>query len=245
MLGSIKSAALATVILVASALSAEEPQVHYLGFNLFGPDKIGSGRVFDAYMKKLQPIMARYGVTAEPYTVLNGGSKMLSADVITFGTAKDQASFQAFFQDAALQEIFPMLVGALDGHQVIFTAGPFSPSVQEEQNHLLLSANWLKGAAGASLAKLSSITENATQIFGKYGAFIEARATGVFSNQGLTGEIKKTVPPHLLEVRSIRDAHGLFDDPLMIDANMAAKKLLSRTENFWIIKRDFADHNHK
>ena len=55
--------------------------------------------MFDDYIRKLRPIMSRYGMTVDSYDVQHGGSDKLSADVVTFGSASDEESFQAFFQD--------------------------------------------------------------------------------------------------------------------------------------------------
>ena len=121
--------------------------IHYIGFNQFVADHAADGsRVFNDYVHLLRPIMSRYGMTVDAYNVLHGGTEQLAADVVTFGSAPDEESFQAFFADPEFQEIFPMLAGALAGRQVIFTSDAFAPTGQES-GHTLLSLNWVVGVS--------------------------------------------------------------------------------------------------
>lgn len=231
----IKSLLVAFTFFFTLPALANEAQIHYVGFNAFGEDKHQSGVAFDAYIDKLRPIMRRYGMTVEAYNVLHGGSDDLAADVITFGTAKDQQSFQAFFQDPEFQAIFPMLVGALSDHQVVFTMGRFAPENAGPGAHTLLSARWLENEAGGE--KLRSIYASSAPIYEKYGAIMKTHSKGVYSNRGLGAEVTDTVPPASFELWSVRDAHGLFDDKQIKDAEKKAQEVVSRTEDFWIVPR--------
>lgn len=231
----IKALFAAVIFLVSLPVAAGDATVHYLGFNAFGADKAESGKIFDAYMEKLRPIMHRYGMTVEAYNVLHGGSDKLKADVITFGTAKDQQSFQAFFQDAEFQAIFPMLFGALEDHQVVFTATDFEPRKLPAGSHTLLSATWPKEEAG--LKKIGALHHKLAPVYEKYGVAMQAHSSGVYSNRGLGAEISDTLPPALVELWAVRDAHGLFDDPDMKQTSEEMRGLADRTEDFWIAPR--------
>ena len=239
----LKSAAVIVGILAAPATVAEDPQIHYMGFNAFGADKAKSSEVFDAYLETLRPIMARYEMTADAYNVVHGGSDNLRADVVTFGTAKDQASFQAFFQDPEFQKIFPMLLGALDDHQVVFTSGAFVPNPQHGA-HTLLSASWFKDGAEAPLKTMASINHKIEPVFAKYGVEMLGHTAGVYSNRGLAAEVKDTHAPQLIELWSIKDAHGFLDDPLMKEAGHDLEALVERSEDFWIVRRPVGGHGH-
>lgn len=241
MLKILKSVTLIASLLLTPALQADEARIHYMGFNAFAADKAKSGRAFDAYLEKLAPIMKRYGMTADAYNVMHGGSDNLKADVVTFGTAKDQASFQAFFQDAEFQAIFPMLFGALEDHQVIFTGGVFMPS-PKDGTHTLLSASWFKGDSAAAMETIAGAHKNMKPVFEKYGVQMMAHTAGVYANQGLAADVKDTHAPQLLELWSVKDAHGFFDDPMQVEANNKVKALLSRSEDFWIVKRPIKGH---
>lgn len=212
-------------------------EIHYIGFNSFVTDQeTESGIVFDDYIRKLRPIMSRYGMTVDSYDVEHGGSDKLPADVVTFGTASDEESFRAFFQDPDFQQIFPMLIEALGGHQVIFTSDPFAVS-EKKGGHTLLTLEWVNGDPAAGLAKLQELNDEIRSVFGTYGVELEAQTAGVMSNRGLAAEVTQTTPPHLLELWSIRDAHGFFDDPVVRSSNEAAEHIVSRSESFWLRAR--------
>ena len=227
------SAILLLVLFVATPFCAAN-EIHYVGFNRFAG--AGSGAQFDDYIKRLRPIMRRYDMTVETFDVLHGGSDDLAADVITFGTAVDEESFHAFFQDPEFQNIFPLLIEALAEHEVIFTAGPFGVT-GVQQDHTWLALSWVGGDEDASTAKLVSLNETLEPVFSAYGVAEIATAKGVTSNRGLV-EVAPGVAPHLIELWSIRDAHGYFDDPLFKTVSEQVKQLLSRSESFWLTRRD-------
>ncbi len=213
-------------------------EIHYIGFNRFVADQeTESGIVFDDYIRKLRPIMSRYGMTVDSYDVQHGGSDKLSADVVTFGSASDEESFQAFFQDPDFQQIFPMLFTALSDHQVIFTSDPFAVSGRKG-GHTLLTLGWVDGDPVAGLARLQALNDEIRPVFATYGVELEAQTAGVMSNRGLAAEVTQTAPPHLLELWSIRDAHGFFDDPIVQSSNEAAEQVVSRSESFWLRPRE-------
>ena len=212
--------------------------IHYVGFNKFVTDQEAeSGRVFDDYIHQLRPIMSRYGMTVDAYDVLHGGTEQLAADVVTFGSAPDEESFQAFFADPEFQQIFPMLVGALGGHQVIFTSGSFAVN-GNATGHTLLSLNWVSGDTDVGVVKLQDLNHRISPVFDEYGVRQIAHSAGLMSSSGLAAEVTPTTPPQLLELWSINDAHGFFDDPLVQASNKEAEGLLSRNESFWLRLRD-------
>ncbi len=213
-------------------------EIHYVGFNRFVADKAtDSGVVFDDYIRKLRPIMSRYGMTVDSYDVQHGGSDELSADVVTFGTASDSESFQAFFQDPDFQQVFPLLLTALSDHQVVFTSGPFAVSAKKGR-HTLLTLEWIDGDPAAGLARLQAMDDELGPVFGTYGVELKAQSAGRMSNRGLATEVTPTEPPHLLELWSIRDAHGFFDDAKVQSSNEAAEQVVSRSESFWLRSRE-------
>ena len=230
-------------LIVMAAASAVVPAhagdaIHYIGFNEFVADRAAdSGRVFDDYIHQLRPIMSRYGMTVDAYDVLHGGTAQLAADVVTFGSAPDEESFQAFFADPEFQEIFPMLVGALGGHQVIFTADAFALTGREP-GHTLLSLHWVEGDASEGVARLQALNHRISPVFDRYGVQQIAHAAGVMSSRGLAAEVAATTPPHLLELWSIGNAHAFLDDPLVQASNREAEILVSRKESFWLRLRD-------
>ncbi len=224
---------LMSLVIMSSASAGD--QIHYIGFNKFAAED-ASSETFNEYIRQLTPIMARYGLTVESYDVLHGGTEELDADVVTFGSAPNLESFQSFFQDPEFQKIFPMLVGALSGHQVIFTGGPFTITGKHNE-HTLLSLCWVKGEPEQTLAKLDLLNEGISPVFDTYGVRKMAQAKGVMSNRGLAGDITQTSPPELLELWSIKDAHGFYDDPLVKTAGEDAENLVTRKEAFWLKPR--------
>lgn len=233
-----KKILMAVALIVGSVPSIADGEVHFVGFNsLKIENKEHQKATFDAYIQKLKPIMARYDVTTDVYDVVYGGKGDIKADFVTFGTAKDQESFQAFFQDPDFHGIFPMLLGALQEHQVVFTAAPFAPDANAIPGHTFLALNWLKGDAVQARAKIASLTERLAPINKKYGARKIAFGTGVYSNKGLAAEVADTMPPGFVELWSIRDAHGLFDDAEVKTVFAEAKEVVARSETYWLRER--------
>lgn len=228
-----------SLMLIAGRVHADT--IHYIGFNSFHSDeRAKSAQAFDDYVHKLRSIMDRYGMTLAVYNVVHGGSEALPADVVTFGTAKDQQSFQAFFADPALHAIFPTLVGALSGHQVIFTSGPFVPD-SGGREHLLLQLDWLEAAPGAQ-AKLRSESSAYQRAQQRYGVRQVAQSTGIMSNRGLAAEVRDTAPPQSLEMWRMQDAHGFFDDPDVQSVHHSIEALVDRSEAFWLTPRTATQH---
>jgi len=235
---SFRSYLIVTLVLCASLPANAGDTVHYVGFNKFVADhEADSGQIFDDYIHRLRPIMSRYGLTVDAYDVLHGGTDELSANVVTFGSAPDEESFQAFFADPEFQQLFPMLIGALGDHQVIFTSSAFTVG-ERESGHTLLSLNWVEGDATEGVVKLQDLNDRMSPVFRQYGVRQIAHSTGVMSNRGLAAEITPTTAPQLLELWSIRDAHGFFDDPLVQASNGEAEAVTSRNESFWLRLRE-------
>jgi hypothetical protein len=224
--------------LILTSLSVTADTVHYIGFNKFRDSKDSeSAAAFDSYIGDLLPIMARYGMVLEVYSVVHGGSETLDADVLTFGTAPDMEAFQQFFQDPQLQQIMPTLIGALSGHQVVFTAGEFMPS-NSAGGHLMLQLDWLKDGIEGSDSyheQLAGYAPAAT----RYGVTREAASTGIMSNRGLAAEVVEVEAPQAMMLWRMRDAHGFFDDPQVIRTNRQIDALVSHSEAFWLKSRRY------
>lgn len=235
MLKSLTARLVASVCLLLISIGASAQSVHFVGFNsLHLENKDAHKTAFQGYIKQLKPIMARYGVTTDVYEVVFGGDGEVKADYVTFGSAKDQASFQAFFQDAEFHSIFPTLVGALREHQVVFTEDEFAPDNKSIPGHTLLVMNWLKGDKEAALKKVHGFMERLEPVNKKYGARSVAFGSGVYSNKGLAANVTDTVPPQFVEIWSIEDAHGLFDDPEAKAVFQEAENLVDHSESYWL-----------
>lgn len=229
----------ALAILVSSLPSVAEGEVHFIGFNsLKAENKAEHTKTFDAYIKKLRPILRRYDVTTDVYDVVFGGDGNVKADFVTFGTAKDQKSFEAFFQDPEFHAIFPMLIGGLSEHQVVFTPQAFAPDGEAIPGHTFLALNWLKDDTQKSRSAIEAITEKLEPFNRKYGARKIAFGMGVYSNKGLAADVVDTTPPQFVELWSIRDAHGLFEDEKAKVIFSETKNLVERSESYWLRERD-------
>jgi hypothetical protein len=212
-------------------------KIHYIGFNAFLEENKGvSGRAFDDYIKNLLPIMKRYGMTFDIYNVVHGGSDDLQADVVTFGSVKNMAVFQKFFQDPDFIAIFPRLHGALSSHQVVFTTSAFEQQ-QKSSGHTLLSLNWLTGEPTASADKVAQLFNSTVNLFEQYGVNKLVSSTGLMSNKGLAADVEQTAPPHQVELWSIDNAHGFLDNAEVKKMHHNVKKLVQRSEDFWLEKR--------
>ncbi len=231
--------ALMVVLLLGTAMpSFAEGMVHFIGFNSLKVDnKAHHKDTFDAYIKRLKPILAKYDVTTDVYDVVFGGDGEIKADFITFGTAKDQQSFQAFFQDPEFHQIFPMLLGALDEHQVIFTAEAFSPDAEAIPGHTFLALNWLKGDVVEARKEVDALVQKLAPYNKKYGARKIAFGSGVYSNKGLAAEVVDTTAPQFVELWSIKDAHGLFEDIKAKEIFKETASIVERSESYWLQER--------
>jgi hypothetical protein len=145
---------------------------------------------------------------------------------------------QAFFRDPEFQAIFPLLHGALSGHQVIFTSSEFNPKLKPN-THTLLALNWLKEDTKESQLKLKSLFSTLTKTQRQYGVNQLEKTSGLFSNTGLSpDEIQPTAAPHQIELWSLEDAHGYLDHSDTQKANKQAKEYIQRSEDFWITARN-------
>ena len=231
-----KLRALFLMAIFSSNLMASE-EIHYIGFNAFPVDnKEDSRERFDNYIENLIPIMQRYGMTLEIYDVVHGGSDDLKADVVTFGSVKNMEVFQTFFKDPEFIAIYPTLHKSLSGHQVVFTTQPFSLE-NEGVGHTLLSLNWLAGNPEESATELSQLLAGTSEQQKKYGVNQLISSNAIMSNKGLAAENKATVPPHQVELWSMDNAHGFLDNVQVKEMNHIAKKLIQRSEDFWLKKR--------
>lgn len=223
------------IALISDARASEEHQVHYIGFNNFHQDNLShSLKVFDDYIEKLTPIMKKHGMTLRVFDVKYGGSEMLKADILSFGSAPNMQAMQAFFQDPEFHSIFPELLSVIDEHQVVFTDNSLLPE-ELKNGHTLLALNWVK--QNSDLQQLSKLESKLNKIQLRYGVSKTSEAQGLMSNKGLGQSVVETIPPSLLQVWYLRDAHGYFDNTTVMEFNKESKNHLSRTEDFWLKPR--------
>ncbi len=214
----------------------QPPAINYIGFNDFIDDRsVDTDKVFTEYITAILPIMERYGMTLETYRVHHSSSDSLQADAITFGTAPDQEKFAAFFADPAFQAVFPKLVGIIKGHTVVMTSGTFAPAfLRERKEDTLLSVYWFDGDATAKRGEFDRLQTSLAQKMERFGVSVQKETTGMAANEGLGAGVKAVDPPHLLTLRTFRDAHGYFDDPLVQRTRTEIHQILKTKGGFWI-----------
>lgn len=228
------------ILLICLALTGQvsaEPQhqVHYIGFNFFHQQNLPQNlQIFDDYVSKLQPIMAKHGLTLRVFDVSYGGSDALPADIISFGSAPDMQAMQAFFQDPQFHVVFPQLLSVIKEHQVVFMDGSLLPE-GAAAGPTLLALNWLKTADDYdTLTQLGSQLQAVQQ---QFGVRKSAEAKGIMANKGLADAVIDTTPPSILQVWHLQDAHGYFDNATFTRINKQSRQYLARVEDFWITVR--------
>ena len=185
--------------------------------------------------------MKKYEMSLQIFDVVHGGSEKLKADRVTIGSVKDMETFQAFFGDPELQAILPMLNNALREHQVIFTSNSMEKPLTSKA-HTLLSLNWLKGDDKQKETAIKAMEQSNKKIqhtFKNYGVNQLATTMGLMSNKGLGQEVQPTQAPQQLELWSMRDAHGFFDNKEVIASTQETKKYIARAVKFWIKERSY------
>ena len=223
-------------LLIPAHADEISPQINYVGLNDFIDDLDNADEIFSAYIETIKPIMARHGLTLQTYHVVHAVSDDITADAITFGTAPDQESFQAFFADPDFQMAFPELVGIIENHTVIFTSRPFSPKHENGERDTLLNLQWVDGNVEENIEKLREIDAGLTSKKRRFDVSDDAEARGALANRGLAAELLEIPAPHVLSVTSYRDAHGYFDNETVKTAHGKAREFLSQTSAFWIEK---------
>ena len=213
--------------------SPAKAQVHYVGFNDFIDNIDDVDAVFSNYTKTIIPIMGRYGLTLKTYRVTYSLGNTITANAITFGTAPDIESFQAFFADPDFQAAFPKLVGIIENHTVVFTDGSFAPKMVED-HHTMIRLDWLKEPIDNNYAALEKLDESLRGLWKTYGVTQIASAHGVTANAGLAGEIKTVPAPQRMVIRNFRDAHDYLEQESVENVHEAMKKHVLTSSIFWI-----------
>jgi len=75
--------------------------------------------------------------------------------------------------------------------------------------------------------------------FDSYGVNQLVTTVGIMSNKGLGQEVKTTIAPQYVELWSMRDAHGFFENKQVIASNQKTKEYIKRAENLWIKERTY------
>ena len=108
------------------------------------------------------------------------------------------------------------------------------------KTHTLLSLSWLKGDKRENEIAIEAIEQSNKKIqhtFKSYGVSQLVTTVGLMSNKGLGQEVQPTQAPQQLELWSMRDAHGFFDNKEVIASAQESKEYIKRAENFWIKER--------
>lgn len=231
--------ALATALVAAltgtvAFAETEAPAISYLGFNKFVAGEDRDPRdIFTAYIDTVTPIMARHGLTLDAARVTHQSATAIPADAVTFGTAPDHESFQAFFADPEYQAAFPQLVGIIEAHTVVFLSAPLT-APQDGRAPRMLTTDWIGGDLAEGVAALEALEEPLADLRARFGVVLDGEANGVAANQGLTDDVEAVAPPHRVRLRRMRHAHGYLEHPDVLAAHEAAKDLLERRGAYWL-----------
>lgn len=221
------------------ATNEAAPLVSYIGFNTLKADhKKDRIAAFREYVKTIKPIMAEYGMTLDVYKVDAASDTHHPVDFITFGTAVDQQSFQAFFGDAKFQEAFPTLVHNIEAHFVTFVDRPVVPE-QRHGGYTQLSLDWLKHSDDGAMGVFAALEHDVAAIGAHKGAQQTHRAAGVMASTGLTDDVAPAKAPTFVSLWHMEDPHAFLEDEKVSALN---KKLAEHSEtyrSFWISVADW------
>ncbi len=223
--------------LTASAQNSEEPfkpQVSYIGFNTLKADnKAVNVAAFQAYIRIIKPLMVAQGMTLDVYKVDHNSDPKMPVDFITFGTAKDQKSFQAFFENTDFQKAFPTLVGIIEAHFVTFVDGPVIPE-KTHGGYTQLSLDWLNSNEGENLRRVAEINHKVEAIAPHHGARQTHRVVGQFANTGLAGDIAPAEAPNIISLWHMKDPHEFLEHSEVSALNKKVAKMSKMSRSYWI-----------
>ncbi len=210
------------------------PQVSYIGFNTLKSDhKAANVKAFLGYIKTITPLMEAHGMTLDVYKVDHSSDPEKPVDFITFGTAKDQQSFQAFFANADFQKAFPTLVGVIDAHFVSFVDGPVTPEKNHE-GYTQLSLDWLKSTDDGTMEQVAALNHKIEGIAAHHGARQTHRVAGQFASTGLTDDIAPAEAPTIVSVWHMNDPHGFLEHSEVSKLNKQAAENSKMFRSYWI-----------
>lgn len=225
----------------AGAQETGQPPVAYIGFNtLKSDDKAAHVETFDDYVRAITPIMRRHGMTLSVYKV-DHSDPAHPADFITFGTAKDQASFQAFFTDAEFQAEFPKLVGIIDSHFVTFTDRAVVPA-PAHHTYTRLTLDWLRDSGDAAFTQVAAIEHDVAPFAKAHRAARTHHARGLFASTGLADDVAPFEAPSLVSLWQIPDPHGFLEDPGVRSLNDHLSGHFKETRTYWISRHEIGGH---
>jgi len=154
-------------------------------------------------------------------------------DFITFGTAKDQQSFQAFFANEDFQKAFPTLVGITENHFVSFVDSPVIPE-KVHGGHTQLSLDWLKSTDKAMMKQVAVLNHKVEGIAAHHGARQTHRVAGQFASTGLTDDIAPAEAPTIVSVWHMKDPHGFLEHSEVSRLNKQAAENSKMFRSYWI-----------
>ena len=156
-------------VTITPALAQQGP-VHFVGFNTL---KAGdeAKATFKDYVEKLTPIMAKHNMSVDVLEVLDDHESELKTSFITFGSGPGMADMQAFFRDPEFHAIFPILLGIIEDHNVVFVDKNLARNIKQGDEYLL-AAGWSENQ------KLNTL-----------------HAKGLMGNNGVGGDITPFEPP--------------------------------------------------
>ena len=210
------------------------PQVNYIGFNTLKSDhKAANVKTFLEYIKTITPLMEAQGMELAVYKVDHNSDPEKPVDFITFGTAKDQQSFQAFFANEDFQKAFPTLVGVIEAHFVSFIDSPVIPE-KIHGGHTQLSLDWLKSTDDNTMEQVAELNHRIEGIAAHHGARQTHRVAGQFASTGLTDDIAPAEAPSIVSVWHMKDPHGFLEHSEVSKLNKKAAENSKMFRSYWI-----------
>ena len=98
----------------------------------------------------------------------------------------------------------------------------------------LLTLGWLKEDSADSLRAVDQHSHKLAPKFDAYGVRRMGASLGLQSNVGLTDDLENVAAPQDIQLWSLQDAHGFFDDPKVDKIRKAMDSLFSRKEYLWL-----------
>ena len=210
------------------------PQVSYIGFNtLKSNHKAANVAAFHEYIRAIKPLMTAQGMTLDVYKVDHNSDPAGPVDFITFGTAKDRQSFQAFFANEDFQRAFPTLVGIIEAHFVSFVDGPVIPE-KIHGGYTRLSLDWLKSTDDDMLKRIAEINHKVEEIAAHHGARQTHRVAGQFASTGLTDDIAPAEAPNVVSLWHMKDPHDFLEHSDVSKLNKQAAEMSKMYRSYWI-----------
>lgn len=216
------------------AVAGSAPEVSYIGFNTLKADhKAANIEAFHKYISIIKPIMMAQGMTLDVYKVDHASDPEIPVDFITFGTAKDQQSFQAFFTNQEFQKAFPTLVGIIESHFVTFVDGPATPE-KVQGGYTQLSLDWLKSTEDVVMKQVAELDHKINSIAAHHGATQTHRVAGQFASTGLTDDIAPAEAPTIISVWHMKDPHGFLEHSEVSKLNKQVAENSKMFRSYWI-----------